>query len=60
MSTVQQRIKLSTIKRAKRLIIEVNMERSKEGIEALSMPEFLDSALECFEDARKKHIRGKK
>jgi hypothetical protein len=60
MRTIQQRIKLSTIKRAKRLILEVNMERSKEGIEALSMPDFFDSALECFEDARKKHIRGEK
>lgn len=57
-STVQQRVKRSTLKRAKRLILEVNRERASEGIEALSMPEFLDSALECFEDARKKHIRG--
>jgi len=59
-STAQQRMKRSTLKRAKRLIVEVNMERRMEGVEALSMPEFLDSALEYFEDERKKHIRGDK
>ncbi len=58
MSTIQQRVKLSTMKRARRLILEVNAERSKEGVEALSMPEFIDSALESFEDLRKKEIRG--
>jgi len=59
-STVQQRVKRSTLKRAKRLILDVNAERAREGVEALSMPEFLDSALECFEHERNKHKDGLK
>lgn len=59
MSTVQQRIKKSTMKRASRLLLEVNMERDKEGLEHLSMPEFFDSVMVVFDDLRRKSVRGR-
>ena len=37
------------MKRANRLLLEVNLERDKGGLEHLYMPELFDSVLEVFE-----------
>lgn len=58
MSTVQQRVKKSTMKKASTLLLDVNTERDKEGLEHLSMPEFLDSVIDVFKDYRNKYKRG--
>lgn len=54
MSTVQQRVKKSTMKKATTLLLDVNVKRDNDGLEKLSMPEFLDYVIDFFIEQRNK------